>query len=59
MNFGFILSLLAILIAVVSVFLPIPIVTNYAFWFAIFILMPLSRDPGIGRRYAVVPSRSA
>jgi hypothetical protein len=35
MNFGFVLSLLTIILAVLSVFIEIPIVSNYAFWFAV------------------------
>jgi hypothetical protein len=34
-NFGFVASLLVIIIAVLSVFIEIPIVSNYAFWFAV------------------------
>ena len=35
MNFGFIASLVVMIIAVVGVFIEIPIVSNYAFWFAV------------------------
>ena len=35
MNFGFVLSLLTVILAVLSVFIEIPIVSNYAFWFAV------------------------
>ena len=35
MNFGFVVSLVTIIIAVLSVFIEIPIVSNYAFWFAV------------------------
>ena len=35
MNFGFVLSLLTVIVAVLSVFIEIPIVSNYAFWFAV------------------------
>ncbi|MGA7803437.1 hypothetical protein [Bradyrhizobium sp.] len=35
MNFGFVLSLVLVILAVVGVFIEIPIVSNYAFWFAI------------------------
>ncbi len=35
MNFGFILSLVLVILAVVGVFIDIPLVSNYAFWFAI------------------------
>ncbi|MFY9957815.1 hypothetical protein [Bradyrhizobium sp.] len=35
MNFGVIISLLVVILAVLSVFIEIPIVSNYAFWFAI------------------------
>jgi len=34
-NFGVIVSLLVVILAVLSVFIEIPIVSNYAFWFAI------------------------
>ena len=34
-NFGFVLSLLTVILAVLSVFIEIPIVSNYAFWFAV------------------------
>lgn len=35
MNFGFIASLVVMILAVVGVFIEIPIVSNYAFWFAV------------------------
>ena len=35
MNFGFVASLIVIIFAVLSVFIEIPIVSNYAFWFAV------------------------
>ena len=35
MNFGFVASLIVIIIAVLSVFIEIPVVSNYAFWFAV------------------------
>ena len=35
MNFGFVLSLVLVILAVVGVFIEIPVVSNYAFWFAI------------------------
>ena len=34
-NFGFVVSLLTVILAVLSVFIEIPIVSNYAFWFAV------------------------
>jgi hypothetical protein len=34
-NFGVIVSLLLVILAVLSVFIEIPIISNYAFWFAI------------------------
>jgi hypothetical protein len=34
-NFGFIASLVVMILAVVGVFIEIPIVSNYAFWFAV------------------------
>ena len=35
MSFGFVASLIVLIIAVLSVFVPIPIVSTYAFWFVI------------------------
>ena len=35
MNFGFVLSLVLVILAVVGVFIEIPIVSDFAFWFAI------------------------
>ena len=35
MNFGFVVSLVLVILAVVGVFIEIPVVSNYAFWFAI------------------------
>ena len=35
MNFGFVLSLVLVILAVVGVFIEIQIVSNYAFWFAV------------------------
>ncbi len=45
MNFGVIVSLLVVILAVLSVFIEIPIVSNYAFWFAIgaYIILAGSR----------------
>ena len=34
MNFGFVASLIVVILAVLSVFIEIPIVSHYAFWFA-------------------------
>jgi hypothetical protein len=34
-NFGFIVSLILVLLAVIGVFIEIPFVSNYAFWFAV------------------------
>jgi hypothetical protein len=34
-NFGFVASLSVIITAVLSVFIEIPVVSNYAFWFAV------------------------
>jgi len=44
-NFGVIVSLLVVILAVLSVFIEIPIVSNYAFWFAIgaYLLLAGSR----------------
>lgn len=35
MNFGFVVSLITVILAVLSVFVEIPIVSNYAFWFVV------------------------
>ncbi len=35
MNFGFVASLVLVILAVVGVFIEIPIISNYAFWFAV------------------------
>ncbi len=35
MNFAYIFSLILIILAVVSVFIPIEIVSNYAFWVSV------------------------
>lgn len=42
MNFGFVVSLLLVILAVVAVFIEIPLVSNYAFWFAIGAYMLLA-----------------
>jgi hypothetical protein len=44
-NFGFVLSLVLVILAVVGVFIEIQIVSNYAFWFAIgaYIILAGSR----------------
>ena len=42
MNFGFVVSLLVVILAVVSVFIEIPLVSNYAFWFSIGAYMLLA-----------------
>jgi len=34
-NFVFVLSLLTVIVAVLSVFIEIPLVSNYAFWFVV------------------------
>jgi hypothetical protein len=34
-NFGFVASLIVIITAVLSVFIEKPVVSNYAFWFAV------------------------
>jgi hypothetical protein len=34
-NFGFVFSFVLVILAVVGVFIEIPIVSNYAFWFAV------------------------
>ena len=46
MNFGFVLSLLTIILAVLSVFIDIPIVSNYAFWFAVGAYVMLAGTKG-------------
>ena len=45
MNFGFVLSLVLVILAVVGVVIEIQIVSNYAFWFAIgaYIILAGSR----------------
>lgn len=35
MNFGFVLSLVLVILAVVGVFIQIPIVSDFAFWVAV------------------------
>ena len=35
MNFTFILSMITVIIAILSVFIEIPVVSNYAFWFVV------------------------
>ena len=35
MNMGFVVSLVVVILAVLGVFIEIPIVSNYAFWFAV------------------------
>jgi hypothetical protein len=44
-NFGFVLSLVIVILAVLGVFIEIPLVSNYAFWFAIgaYVLLAGSR----------------
>jgi hypothetical protein len=34
-NFGFALSLILVLFAIVGVFIEIPLISDYAFWFAV------------------------
>ncbi len=48
MNFGFVVSLILIIAAVVGVFIEIPIVSNYAFWFAVaaYVILAGSRHGG-------------
>jgi hypothetical protein len=41
-NFGFVVSLLLVILAIVAVFIEIPLVSNYAFWFAIGAYMLLA-----------------
>jgi hypothetical protein len=45
-NFAFVLSLLTIILAVLSVFIEIPIVSNYAFWFAVgaYVILAGTKD---------------
>jgi hypothetical protein len=44
-NLGFVLSLVLVMLAVVGVFIEIPIVSDYAFWFAVgaYIMLAGSR----------------
>lgn len=46
MNFAFVLSLILALAAILSVFIWIPLVTEYAFWFVIaaYIILVGSRE---------------
>lgn len=46
MNFAFILSMLLILAAVVSVFVIIPVISHYAFWFAVAAYVVLASSKG-------------
>jgi hypothetical protein len=46
-NFGFVLSLVLVILAVVGVFIEIPLVSNYAFWFAIGAYIMLAGSRGI------------
>ena len=46
MNFGFVLSLVLVILAVVCVFIEIPLVSNYAFWFAIAAYIMLAGTRG-------------
>lgn len=46
MNFGFVLSLVTVVLAVLSVFIEIPIVSNYAFWFAVGAYVMLAGTKG-------------
>jgi hypothetical protein len=45
-NFGVMVSLLLVILAVLSVFIEIPIISNYAFWFVIaaYLLLAGSRS---------------
>ena len=46
MNFGVIVSLLLVILAVLSVFIEMPIISNYAFWVVIaaYLLLAASRS---------------
>jgi hypothetical protein len=46
-NFGFVLSLVLVILAVVGVFIEIPLVSNYAFWFAIGAYIMLAGSRGV------------
>ena len=46
MNFGFVISLILVIIAVVGVFIEIPVVSNYAFWFAVGAYVMLAGTKG-------------
>ena len=46
MNFGFVVSLVLVILAVVGVFIEIPLVSNYAFWFAISAYIMLAGTRG-------------
>jgi hypothetical protein len=45
-NFGFVLSLVLVMLAVVDVFIEIPIVSDYAFWFAVGAYIMLAGTDG-------------
>ena len=46
MNFVFVLSLLTVFLAVLIVFIEIPIISNYAFWFAVGAYVMLAGTKG-------------
>jgi hypothetical protein len=48
MNFGFIASMILIIVAIVGVFINLPVVSAYAFWLAVagYILLAGSRAKG-------------
>ncbi len=47
-NFGFVVSLVLVILAVIGVFIEIQIVSNYAFWFAVaaYVILAGSRHGG-------------
>lgn len=46
MNFAFIISMILILAAVVSVFVQVPVISPYAFWFVIAAYVVLASSTG-------------
>jgi hypothetical protein len=45
-NLGFVASLILIIAAVVGVFIEIPVISNYAFWFAVGAYVMLAGTKG-------------
>ncbi len=45
MRFGFVVSLVLVMMAVVSVFIDIPVISSFAFWFAVGAYIILAGSP--------------